>query len=290
MSDLYKQAFELFNPIIKKYPKPLAYLTTQMRRARMTLPAEHWMAFCILAGVLAFITSLVISIIFTVLLQMPILIIIITALLMSAGVGLGTGALAYFYPAITADERKKRIENALAFGTLYLAALARAGFPLPQMFKLMSGFKEYGELSKEASKISNDIEALGLDAPEALARAIKRSPSPFWSELLVGLKTTITVGGDMAKYLDEKARGFVDDYKRRLSEFSEFLSMLIEIYITLVVVGVIFFIVITSVMSSIGAVPVSFLKTVNLLVVIIGIPVLTAAFILIAKGASPLED
>jgi flagellar protein FlaJ len=290
MADIYKQSFGLFSPIIKKYPRLLVPLAVQLRKARMTMPAEHWMAFCMLAGVLAFVVSLVIGIVFAFALQISLLAIIVVTPLISAGVSFGTGALVYFYPAITADERKKRIENAIAFGTLYLAALARAGFPLPRMFKLMSGFKEYGELSKEASKISNDIDALGLDAPEALARAIKMSPSPAWSELLVGLKTTITVGGDLAKYLDEKAKGFVDNYRRRLSEFSEFLSMLIEIYITLVVVGVIFFIVITSVMSSIGAVPVPFLKVVNLLVVIIGIPVLTAAFILIAKGASPLED
>jgi len=261
----------------------------QLRKAHIATPAEHWAAFCILASILAFAVSFIFSFMFAALLNIG-LIAFLFAPLIAIGIGFGAGALTYFYPAITADERKKRIENALAFGTLYLAALARAGFPLPQMFKLMSGFKEYGELSKEASKITNDIDALGLDAPEALTRAIHRSPSPSWSELLVGLKTTITVGGDMAKYLDEKANGFVDNYRRRLSEFSEFLSMLIEIYITLVVVGVIFFIVITSVMSSIGAVPVPFLKMVNMLIVVIGIPVLTAAFILIAKGASPLED
>jgi len=289
MSDIYKQAFELFSSVIKKYPKLLVPLAVQMRKAHMAIPAEHWAAFSIFAGVLAFIVSIIFAILFAIALHIGLIAILIVPLL-SIGIGFGSGALVYFYPAITADERKKRIENALAFGTLYLAALARAGFPLQQMFKLMSNFKEYGELSKEAGKISNDIEALGLDAPTALTRAINRSPSSAWSELLVGLKTSMTVGGNLAKYLDEKADGFVSDYRRRLSEFSEFLSMLIEIYITLVVVGVIFFIVITSIMSSIGAVPVPFLKTINMLVVTIGIPILTAAFIIIAKGASPLED
>jgi hypothetical protein len=66
--------------------------------------------------------------------------------------------------------------------------------------------------------------------------------------------------------------------------------MLIEIYITFVIVGAIFFIVITSIMTSIGAVPVGLLKIINLLIVTVGIPVLTAAFIIIAKGVSPLED
>jgi hypothetical protein len=43
-------------------------------------------------------------------------------------------------------------------------------------------------------------------------------------------------------------------------------------------------------MTSIGAVPVGLLKIINLLIVTVGIPVLTAAFIIIAKGVSPLED
>lgn len=289
MTDIYKQSFEIFSPIVKKYSRLWAPLATQLKKAQISTPAEHWMGFSIFSGILAFAASFAVGLLFSLGLNMGLFAILLVPLI-SVGIGFGAGGLTYFYPAIIADERKKKIENALAFSTLYLAALARAGIPLPQMFKLMSGFKEYGELSKEAGKITNDIDALGLDAPEALARAVRRSPSPTWSELLVGLKTAITVGGDLAKYLDEKARGFVDDYRRRLSEFSEFLSMLIEIYITLVIVGVIFFIVITSVMSSIGAVPVPLLKVVNLLIITVGIPVLTAAFILVAKGMSPLED
>jgi flagellar protein FlaJ len=196
----------------------------------------------------------------------------------------------YFYPKLTADERKKKIENALSFGTLYFATLAKSGFPPHKMFKVMAGFKEYGELAKESSKISNDVEALGLDTPTALTRAMNRSPSPEWTELLAGLKTAITVGGDLGTYLEEKADGFVSEYKRRLEEFSNFLTMLMEVYITIVIVGGIFFIVITSIMSSIGAVSVSLLKAINWLIVLVGIPVLTAAFILIAKGMSPIED
>ncbi len=289
MDDIYKTAFEIFKPIVRKYDRFWAPLNEHLRKARINVPVEKWAALCILIGILAFAFSFIISIIFALSLNAGLLIIAATPFL-SIGIGFGAGAFTYMYPSIIAGERKKKIENALAFGTLYLAALARAGFPLPQMFRMMSNFKEYGELSKEAEKIATDIRALGLDAPEALTRAINRSPSPFWSELLVGLKTTITVGGDLAKYLDEKAAGFVADYRRRLTEFSNFLTMLIEIYITLVVVGAIFFIVITSIMTSIGAVPVGLLKIINLLIVTVGIPVLTAAFIIIAKGVSPLED
>lgn len=289
MGDIYKTAFEIFKPVIRKYDRLWIPLSTQLKKAHITVAAERWAALCILIGIIAFVASFVIGIISAIAYHFSLLLIILLPFI-ALGIGFSAAGFTYAYPAIITGERKKRLENALAFGTLYLAALARAGFPLPQMFRTMSNFKEYGELAKEAEKIATDIRALGLDAPEALTRAINRSPSSTWAELLVGLKTTITVGGDLAKYLDEKASGFVADYKRRLTEYSNFLTMLIEIYITVVIVGAIFFVVVTSIMTSIGAVPVALLKFVNLLIVTVGIPILTAAFILIAKGASPLED
>ena len=287
--DLYKTSFNLFKNFVKKSESFFKPLVEDLKKAHITTPVEQWAALTFFVGILTFAVTYPLAIGFLLLLGFGVMSLLF-GLIVAAIAGLCGFFLAYFYPKLVADERKKKLENALSFGTLYLATLAKAGFPPQNMFKLMSGFKEYGELSKEVAKISNDIEALGLDVPAALTRAINRSPSPGWTELLAGLKTTITVGGDLGKYLDEKASGFVAEYKRRLEEFSNFLTTLIEIYITLVIVGAIFFIVITSIMSSIGAVPVSLLKAINLLIVVVGIPILTAAFILIAKGASPLED
>ena len=287
--DIYKQAFEFFRGPVHKYEKFFAPLQSNLRKAHITVPAEHWAALTIFVGLITVIVAFFVVSLFALgtgfgLLSIPF------AIVIAPLVGASGFFLTYYYPNIIADERKKKIENALPFGTLYLSTLSRAGFPPQQMFRLLSRFKEYGELSHEATKIYNDIKALGLDVPEALTRAMNRSPSPSWTELLAGLKTTITVGGDLGRYLDEKADGFVADYKRRLTEYSNFLTLLIEIYITLVIVGAIFFIIVSSVMSTIGAVPVELLKTTNLLIVVVGIPVLTAAFILIAKGISPLED
>ncbi|HKZ50061.1 MAG TPA: type II secretion system F family protein [Candidatus Nanoarchaeia archaeon] len=289
MADIYKKSFEFFREPVRKYSEFFSPLQNSLRRAHITVPPEHWAGYSIFVGVLAGAVALSLVLFFGLGLGFGLPTIPI-AFLLGPLIGVTGFFLTFYYPNIIADERKKKIENALPFGTLYLTTLARAGFPPQTIFRLMAGFKEYGELSHEASKISNDIDALGLDISEALSRAMKRSPSSKWTELLAGLKTAINVGGDLADFLDQKADGFVADYKRRLSEFSNFLTLMIEIYITLVIVGGIFFIVISSVMSSIGAVPVQLLKTANLLIVIIGIPALTGAFLLIAKGLSPLED
>lgn len=285
-----KQTYELFKPIIAKYFKNLKELELDLRRSRLKTPPEEWVALSLFASIVAFVAAFTFVLIFSLLLSQKLLLVFAASLGIAVVSALFAFLFMYNYPKLTADERKKKIENALPFATLYLAALSRAGLPPNYMFKLLSRFKEYGELSKEAAKISSDTETLGLDITEALTRAIARSPSPTWTELLAGIKTTLTIGGDVGDFLNEKANGFVEGYSRKLQEFSSFLSLLIEIYITLIITGAIFFIIISSVMSSIGAVPVSLLKAANILIVGVGIPMLTAMFIIVAKGVSPLED
>jgi len=290
LPDIYEYSLQLFRPTVRKHESLFSRLAEDLRRAHMLFPAEQWAAFSILVTVITFVVALAVSLAFTLVLITPALLAIGIAILLTIGVTAGAGLLVFYYPSLVADERKKRIENAIPFAVLYMATIARSGFPPQDIFRLLSGFKEYGEISKEASKITNDIEAMGLDILTALTRAIARSASPEWTELLAGLKTTIAVGGDLPKYLDEKTTGFVAEYKRRLGDFGNMLSMLIEIYITLVIVGAVFFIVTTSVMIAVGGVPVDLIKAINLLLVVVGLPLLTAAFILIVKGVSPLED
>ncbi|MEK6923518.1 MAG: type II secretion system F family protein [Nanoarchaeota archaeon] len=290
MADFYSLAFDLFSPLVKKYSKYFDRLEIDLRRARITVRKDYWASFIILVMVLSFVTTFGIGLPFALLLgnfQLMPMMIFLSVLI---GTTIGAGILTYFYPAVIAGERQKKIDNTLPFSTIYMSTIARSGFPPQDIFKMISRFKEYGEISTEAQQISRDIETLGLDLPSALTRAINRSPSQYWSELLAGIRTTITLGGDLGQLLTEKTNGFVADYKRRLNEFSNLLSLLIEIYITIVVVGAVFFVVITSIMLAVGGVPVATVKALNYALVLVGLPVLTAAFILLMKGSSPLES
>ena len=290
MADFYSLSFDLFSPLVKKYSKYFERLETDLRRARINVRKDYWGSFIILVMVLTFISILIVGLPFALLLGnfqfMPM--VIFSAVLI--GITISSGVLTYFYPAIIAGERQKKIDNTLPFSTIYMSTIARSGFPPQDIFKMISRFKEYGEISTEAQQISRDVETLGLDLPSALTRAINRSPSQYWGELLAGIRTTITLGGDLGQFLAEKTNGFVADYKRRLNEFSNLLSLLIEIYITIVVVGAVFFVVVTSIMLAVGGVPVATAKALNYALVLIGLPILTAAFILLMKGASPLEN
>ena len=58
--------------------------------------------------------------------------------------------------------------------------------------------------------INNDTKLFGLDIITALERAVERSPSKNFSELLYGLLSTIRAGGDMNIYLKQKSINFMN--------------------------------------------------------------------------------
>jgi flagellar protein FlaJ len=193
----------------------------------------------------------------------------------------------YTYPSLLAGKRKKDIESALPFATTYMATIASSGAPPITMFKVISQFEEYGEFSKEAEKIDRDVEAFGMDLIGAMRKTASRTPSEELKELLWGLDNVITSGGDIGNYLHEKSRVFIGEYGRRLEQYSKTLSVLIEIYLTLVLVGSVFFIIITALMSIIGGGMSGYLSFIQFLVIFIVLPFMSVGFIFLIKAIYP---
>ncbi|MFH1294205.1 MAG: type II secretion system F family protein, partial [Pseudomonadota bacterium] len=158
----------------------------------------------------------------------------------------------YTYPSMVAGRRKKNIDSSLSFATTYMATVAASGAPPITMFKVMAEFKDYGEISQEMGKIYRDVEAFGMELVEAIRKTASRTPSEELKELLWGLETTLSSGGNVGDFLHEKSRLFIAEYRRRLEKYSNTLSMLIEVYLTVVLIGSIFFIIMTALMSIIG--------------------------------------
>jgi archaeal flagellar protein FlaJ len=197
-------------------------------------------------------------------------------------------SLFYMYPSMASGKRKKSIEATLPFGTTYLATIASSGAPPIAMFKIMSQFPEYGELSKETGKIYRDVEAFGMDLLGSIRKTAARTPSDELKELLWGMDTVLSSGGNMADFLHEKSKGFISEYKRRLEQYSRTLSLLIEVYLTIVLVGSIFFIIMTALMSILGgggdAMGMLFLQ---FMVIFIALPCASLGFIGLLKTISP---
>ena len=194
----------------------------------------------------------------------------------------------YTYPSLVAGKRKKDIEAALPFATTYMATIANSGAPPVTMFKVISQFEEYGEVSKEAEKIYRDVEVFGMDLVGAIRKTANRTPSEELKELLWGLDNVLTSGGNIGDFLHEKSRIFISEYRRRLEQYSRTLSLLIEIYLTLILVGSVFFIIITALMSVIGGGGMTnYLSFIQFLVIFIVLPFVSVGFIFLLKSVAP---
>lgn len=287
--DIYSLSDSLFRPITAKFPFLYNDFDLKLRTAKIKTTELKYGSFIIFTALVTLVCSLLFTIIFG------------TALIgfksaIAAGIGISflaagiAGAAAYFYPILLAKDRGSKLDNSLPFATIYLSTIVKSGLPPPMMFKMLSRFEHYKIAAEEAEKISDDIHILGLDMPSALSRAMKRSPSLDWTELLAGLKNSITVGGEVGRYLEEKAQGFIAEYKRKLASFSNMLSLFMEVYITIVIVGIVFFIIISSLMVSVGGVPTTTIKFIQYLIVFAGLPLISGMFILMIKSMSPWSE
>ena len=193
------------------------------------------------------------------------------------------------YPRVIMKEKSKNLDNSLPFASLYLSTVAGSKLPLHKTLEIFSKFSKYGEITEEVSAIRNDMDVFGLDVNTALERAIDRTPSKNFKELLWGILSVNRTGGDLNIYLKEKSSSFINEYRRKLYEFSHQLTVLIEVYLTAVVMGALFFTILTSIMSGITNTGGNII-VLQFLLIFIFLPLISAAFIILIKSQTPGEE
>lgn len=160
--------------------------------------------------------------------------------------------LTFLLPDIKAQSRSQDIDAKLPYALNYMAALASAGVTPDQVFKSLAEQPIYGEVANEAALITRDLNGMGRDLVTAMTSAIDRSPSIKFQDFLQGAVTSITSGGDFNKYLQTKADQFVQENRQEQKKFLENLGVLAESYVTVVVAGPLFVIVLLAIMIMFG--------------------------------------
>ncbi len=193
-----------------------------------------------------------------------------------------------FYPKFKAEERRHRLENVLPFACCYMACIASSGVPPYMMFKFMAKMKEFGEVSKECQSIERNMEIFGYTFSEALSLAMRYSPSPKWKELLSGILSTSTGGGDITSFLLEASKKYSEEMKRKIKDFSHLVSILLEIYITIVITGTIMSNIMILLMGVMGGLS-NILLWIQYALTFFLVPVATFLLILFIRAASPVK-
>ncbi len=292
--DLYDYSLKLFGRRAVEQVALLSYFRQTLNKADIKIEPEKYLSMMYFSTFLSFFITFILS--FPILLFVlgrasnPFIVVLLVSLFSSFFVSIIVLFVFFSYPGLISSGRIKKIDNIMPYVAIYLGTLAASGLPPQKFFSFLAKFKEYGEVQKEASKIAKDVDEVGLDLVSAMSRAVKNSPSRSWSEFLTGLKTTITTGGNLQMYMKEKAKSFAADFRRKVQEYATQLEVFIQMYTILVVVGAMFFIIVSSLIVTIGGLSVQMVKMIQYIVIVLGVPFLTVAFILIIKGISPFED
>ena len=283
-----KISFRLFSQFSDSVSHYFGDLKLNLKKARIKLSLQEYLSIAIMTCFILFLSLFpALSMFFGFVFVDPLLA-FVSSFSICLGIVIFTFWVILNYPKVIIKEKAKQIDNALPFASLYLSTVASSKLPLHKIFELFAKFSEYGELTDEIRSITNDVEMFGLDINTALERAVERSPSKTLKEMLWGMLSTFRSGGDLTAYLKEVAVSLVNEYRRRLYEFSHQLTIYIEIYLTAMILGAIFFTILTSILSGMGGVGASSsVITLQFLVIFIFMPFISIFFILLVKSATP---
>jgi flagellar protein FlaJ len=276
--------FSVFGNISRAISPYFTDIKKDLQKAGMTYTVDEYLSMGFLTATLTFVVEVImLSFIFGFIVE-PLLAVLMSLLLSIAISGM-IFFLFYSYPATVSKTKSKKIRKLLPFAVSSLATISSSKVPPFVFFKTISNFKEYGEIAKEAENIVRDVELFGMTTSAAIKKQAKRSPSKEFRELLWSTNTIMNSGGDLTSFLKQKGEEMMADYRRQIRKYSQDLSLYVEIYLTLIITGSIFFIVLSSIISTLSV----GIENVLLqsFIVFILLPVLSIGFIVIIKSAAP---
>lgn len=283
-----KISFRFFSQFSENIEHFFGDLKKDLKRARIKISFQEYMSIAIMTCFIIFLTMFPALSLFFGFIFVNVLLAFLSSLSICLGITIVTFFIFVSYPGMIIKEKEKKIDNALPFAALYLSTVASSQLPLHKIFEIFSKYSDYGELTKEIQSITDDVEVFGIDINTAVERAVQRSPSKALKELLWGILSTVRSGGDLSKYLKEVAVNQMNEYRRKVYEFSHTLTIYIEIYLTAMVLGAIFFTILTSIMSGIGGGSGGGnVIMMQFMIIFLFMPVISTMFIWMVKSSTP---
>jgi len=287
MPSFTKLGMRLFGPLSEGVMPYFPELKSNIRRAKLRTSLQEYFSNAILVTILIFVFEMpLLSFIFGLYFQN-----FLFGFISSFTVTIFLSLIFFFafinYPKTIVSERSKKIDGELSFASIYLTSITGSKLPLNKIFEVFSKFGEYTEIKNEILAINKDTELFGMDVNTALERSAERTPSKGLKELLWGILSINKTGGDLDVYIKEKTKNFVSEYRRKVYEFSHQVSLIIEVYLTSIVIGSIFFTILTSIMSGISSGGTANLIFLQFFLIAAVLPLTSILFIIIIKTMRP---
>ena len=179
-------------------------------------------------------------------------------------------ALVFVYlqlPAAKAKGRGKNIDRHLPYVANFVNTMSVAGISPSEIFGTLAGIKLYGEVQKEAKKITTEIELMGVDAITALKHGIRISPSRKFKDFLQGIVEVLQSGSALAPYFERCVDQYMFDDLNERKKGLDSLAIMAESFVTTVIAFPLFLVIILSVMGlTSGGIQFDFLYIISLFI------------------------
>lgn len=270
MNSWERFAFRLFGTLAGKKRDKYASLRSDLVTARMKVPFEVYLSTAYLsaffAGAVASVVLGIITFIFNipsmikyqgavpefmlVISEYSLIIGTILAIVLSfAVVGGITFVIFLVYPSVVAGNRRRNIDATLPYAINYITAMSTAGIPPAEIFRQLGNSPMYGESAVEARFVAMEIDLFGRDLLDALRLISATTPSLRMKEFLQGAMGCISAGSSLTEYFRTKAEQYSLENRQSQKLFLDTLGLISESYVTAMVAGPLFLIILQSIMS-----------------------------------------
>ena len=285
MLNLNGLATRIFGNLVDKYKESFLPIKNALPKAGIKVPFRTYMSLCFFLSLISYIISLIIVLAIIVVLKVSLLLSIAYCLFIPVLVSSVVFVLIFLYPIQKVSSRRKNIDANLPFVLIHMGSIAQSGIPPYLIFKLLSQFEEYGEVTKEIKKIVRNIETFGMDPITAIKETAKRTPSENFKQALLGLVTTTESGGSVKEYLKNTGDQALFDWRLKREKFIRQLSTYAEFYTGIVIAAPLFIIALFSVMAMIQPTIMGFgILEITRMSIYGLIPLINVGFLLFLRG------
>lgn len=250
---MYIVAYRLMGGLANTVAGKLSFMRRIYVASGLSEPYEIYISLALLVtffvGLFVFVFSILLHLF---LLKMEFILALVASLLLLFVASTSVFTVFLYYPAYRVYSRRTSIEADLPFSVAYMAALASAGLGVERLIERSVTVESNRELRREFTLLLKDIRLLGLDTATALTRLVDRSPSLALALLMVGIRETYLTSGDLKSYLLYTAQRLIAEKTSRLRNIVNSISMLAEVYTTMMVAAPLMFVVMLIIMSALG--------------------------------------
>ena len=237
---LFAQMFERFN--ISETSR-----NRLLEKADITMVYLEYYSMVLMNLILGFVVSFISSVLLYTLIPHPITALLILAI--SSIVPVGIGLYYITLPSSKAKSRGKNIDRYLPYATNFINTMSVAGISPAEIFETLSAVKLYGDVQKEAKKITTEISMMGVDTITAIQHAIQISPSEKFKEFLQGILSVIQSGSELGPYFQRCVEKYMESDLVERKRNLESLAVMAEAFVVTVIAFPLFLVIIISVMG-----------------------------------------